>query len=287
MKIAWSKCLYSIVSAGLLSLAMTATPLLASNQPMDGTIVPNANMVYKVYRAADSLEDHILYTLNRTKPIIVTSFVDFNHFDESSSFGRLISDLFATRLAQHGYKIIEFRLRKEKIVVNDEGEFALSRDLFELSESQSAQAIIVGTYAVNGSNALISVKMLDSDNGAMIATHAFNLPVRQLFFPPERALRKKLEETDIEAKTAQEVVAKPAPGALETATILLDLKRATDAKLVQHRLLELKLYNGKIDGKWGPKSKAALSNFAMLNNLGAAGKWNAAVQKALFNGTGR
>ncbi len=283
----WIKTLQVASLVGLFALAQSSGRSLADNPPMGGDVILDAHLINDVYRATDILKSNILFSLNRTKPIIVTSLVNFNNFRESSSFGRMVSDLFATRLAQHGYKIIEFKLRKDSIVVNKNGEFALSRDLFALSKSQSAQAIIVGTYSTSGSTAIITIKMLNSDNGAMIATHAFTLPIKQAAMVENAYLKNDLQEIDIKEISHDGKTKTQFPGMLETATLLLNLKHPNDAKLVQHRLSELNLYTAKIDGIWGKKSKAALSTFIRRNDLSPADAWSASIQKALFQGTGR
>ncbi|BBO85607.1 FlgO family outer membrane protein [Desulfosarcina ovata] len=276
------KFLSIIFGMSLFSAVFAVNPLLASSGSSYYRPAPDKHFISDVYRAADTLENNILYSLNRTKPIIITSFVDFNNLQEASSFGRLVSDLFATRLAQHGFKLIELKLRKENIVVNDTGEFALSRDLLQLSNAQSAQAVIVGTYAINGSTAIINVKMLNADNGAMIATHAFNLSVRHDSLAITQ-VKQTINQSNIEESQTQ----KGSSGVLENVWVPLDLRQSTDAKLVQHRLSELKLYDGKIDGIWGPESKRALSKFIIINDLGQKIKWNAKIQRAVFEGTGR
>ena len=42
-------------------------------------------------------------SLNSDSPFIIASFVDVNQMDQSSAFGRIISEQFASRFSQKGY----------------------------------------------------------------------------------------------------------------------------------------------------------------------------------------
>ena len=62
----------------------------------------------------------------------------------------------------------------------------------------------------------------------------------------------------------------------------LDLATAADATRVQRRLHELGYLVGTADGKWGPRSRAALRGFRVDRNLGRDGKWDITTERVLF-----
>jgi hypothetical protein len=64
--------------------------------------------------------------------------------------------------------------------------------------------------------------------------------------------------------------------------VKLDLSRGEDVIRVQQRLIELGYLAGIADGKWGPRSKAALSEFKTRENLPITDFWDDATQSALF-----
>jgi peptidoglycan hydrolase-like protein with peptidoglycan-binding domain len=51
---------------------------------------------------------------------------------------------------------------------------------------------------------------------------------------------------------------------------------------VQQRLIELGYLIGAADGKWGPRSKAALIEFKSRENLPKTDVWDDITQRALF-----
>jgi len=57
------------------------------------------------YTAGDMLESNLLYALDRTLPILSTSFVNLDNLKETSAFGKLIGEQIASRFSQHGYRV--------------------------------------------------------------------------------------------------------------------------------------------------------------------------------------
>ena len=68
----------------------------------------------------------------------------------------------------------------------------------------------------------------------------------------------------------------------QSATALIDLQARQGAAQVQARLKALGYYQGKVDGAWGPRSAAALSNFRQSTGLGDGALWDLATQSALL-----
>ena len=232
------------------------------------------------YAAADVLQDNINYPLDRTKPILFTSFVDIDHLQSSSTFGRLLGEQVASRLAQHGYKMIELKLRSKSLKIKKGvGEVALTRELKKIRDNYNAQAILIGTYAIVDGTAIITVRLLGAKDGTMLATYDFTLELGS-------KLHKLVERgTKIEkAKASNPHIPE---GPLGKGSILLDPQKPISAKIIQTRLAKLNYYHARIDGIWGPKSKGALQRFKTKHDLASPSKWDVNTQIELFEGTGQ
>lgn len=119
-----------------------------------------------------SINDNLIIN----QPIIVASFVNINNLEESSTFGRVMSEQIAARLTQNGFKIIELKLRNNSIFMKEgTGELLLSRELKKLSKTQKAYAALVGTYAATEDLIFITAKIIITDNNSIIAAHNFQL----------------------------------------------------------------------------------------------------------------
>ena len=108
--------------------------------------------------------------------IIAASFVNINNLEESSTFGRVISDQITARLSQNGYNIKEIKLRSNSIFIKEKaGEFLLSRELKNIINSHNANAVLVGTYAITSDMIFVSARVVTTDSNTIIAAHNFQL----------------------------------------------------------------------------------------------------------------
>ena len=72
----------------------------------------NRNLVSASYHIADALENNLKLRISPNESLLVASFVNVNNLEQSSTFGRIVSEQIASRFAQNGYKIIEMKLRQ-------------------------------------------------------------------------------------------------------------------------------------------------------------------------------
>jgi len=113
------------------------------------------------YGLANRLVEKAIEPLTPMDTLIVASFVNIDDLEASSTFGRLIAEQIATRLAQHGLRVIEMKLRQQSVFIREgRGEFMLSRDLRQISEIHKASAIAVGTWADGGDRLYISARLV-------------------------------------------------------------------------------------------------------------------------------
>jgi TolB-like protein len=129
------------------------------------------------HAAAQKLVDYARIRLDRSKPLIVASFVNINELSESSALGRSISQQFATVFTTNGYRVVEMLLRKDVYIKQDSGEFLLSRELKNISHDHHAQAVIVGTYAVGETRVYVTAKVINADTGIVISAHDYSIPI--------------------------------------------------------------------------------------------------------------
>jgi hypothetical protein len=76
-------------------------------------------------------------------------------------------------------------------------------------------------------------------------------------------------------------------GAVSLGKIFLNPAAKNDAALIQGRLADVGYYSGKVDGAFGPGSKAALQAFRKANGLGDSTAWDMNTQRLLFQGSGK
>ncbi|GFZ81829.1 hypothetical protein GCM10011403_26600 [Pseudohongiella nitratireducens] len=120
--------------------------------------------------------------------MIAASFADINHLEQSSNFGRMATQHLVSQFTLQGYDFVEMLLRKSVYIDASEGEFLLSRELNEISQTHNAPIVLVGTYAVAGNNVFVTAKLVRSNSSVIVASYDYAIPItrdmRDLLRPP-------------------------------------------------------------------------------------------------------
>jgi TolB-like protein len=255
------------------------TPLWANRYPSD---IDGLSRV-----AGDMLEKNRLYFLDRTLPILSTSFVNLDNLKETSAFGRLMGVRVASRFSQHGYRVVELRLGKGRVAIQEKnGEFVLSNETARLDGSHDAQAIIVGTYSLDENRAFVSARIVGIRDNTVISSYDFSMRMDDTLKSLAGkkagcviATRKAVEISDIEESKAEKAGKNP----ISNGSILLKLSNPLAAKIIQTQLSRLGYYTWEIDGIWKTRSRKALAAFKKERKLPDATRWDLETQVALFN----
>ncbi len=150
-----------------------AAPDAVLVNPPEGSELLNANTY-----AADALHAVMASRVSTGSPILVATLADVDNLERSTPFGRVTMQQVASRLGQHGYRVLEARMGRA-MTFSPQGEFLLSRDATRLMQSEyDAQAALVGTYSVAGGTAYVSLRVVRLDDAAVMAAYEYHLPVR-------------------------------------------------------------------------------------------------------------
>ncbi|MBJ6726781.1 FlgO family outer membrane protein [Geomesophilobacter sediminis] len=107
---------------------------------------------------------------------IVTSFANLDKLSETTPFGRLVAENLVHELQVRSWKLFDIRLTKD-LIVNDSGEFSLSRDLKKIRESYKVSGIVVGTYSVNRTSIILNARVINLDSGLVVSAGQIHLPM--------------------------------------------------------------------------------------------------------------
>jgi len=137
--------------------------------------VPNSNNTFtSLNNVISFISDQLLLTTYIKVPrskLILTSFVDLNRLNKTTTFGRLLGESMFNELHIRKFKIIDFR-GQDSIVVNADGEFHITRDIKKLKKQvRGINYILVGTYTNFENNSiLINARILDTLSGDIISS---------------------------------------------------------------------------------------------------------------------
>lgn len=140
------------------------------------------------YQAVDKLLAKPNQCIPAKTRILVTTAVDVDELQMSSTLGRVIAEQCSARLVQRGYKVLNLNIRKNSVVINKGGEFVLSRDKDNLSPEFVGDAVLVATYArakgrIDPEDAMrtddrlyVSIKLVKALDNTVIAATDYVIP---------------------------------------------------------------------------------------------------------------
>ncbi len=187
----------------------------------ESSLTSNNNDLEDIVKHYDSLNDIIISIANqllnsntvknKQTSIILTSFVDLNSLNETTAFGRILSESMFNELHIRKFKVTDFR-GQDAVSVNANGEFHITRDVDKLKDSVEAiEYILVGTYVpFEDESLLINGRIIDSISGEVISS------ARLVYKPKDCKLysicTKKepilVQNVNVQTPTVQEVIEK-------------------------------------------------------------------------------
>lgn len=109
--------------------------------------------------------------------VAVSTFVSLDNLYATSSLGRFLGEQLLSTLQQVGLEVIEVRKTPGMMVSPYHGEYALSRSMDEISLVQTAQAVVVGTYAVAGQEIFVNARLLRNSDNRVLSSASLVLPI--------------------------------------------------------------------------------------------------------------
>ncbi|MDD5064156.1 MAG: FlgO family outer membrane protein [Phycisphaerae bacterium] len=140
-------------------------------------VVTSAN-----YKAAEYLIGKLPKDMPKDTPLLVASLVNVDNLSESSTFGRMVSEQISSRFKQLGYTTIELKMRTTIFIKEGSGEFMLSRELSDIVTKHRAQAVVVGTYAIASDRVYLTVRIVNAEDSAILASYDYNVPMTRDVF---------------------------------------------------------------------------------------------------------
>ncbi|MBU0484779.1 MAG: hypothetical protein KKB30_09735 [Proteobacteria bacterium] len=111
---------------------------------------------------ATQLTVNLRRSLGVEKRLLLATVVNLDDLDETTSFGRALTEALSTRMFQHGFEVVEVRKVADLLVKDDGGELMLSRDVKRLAAQHSVEAIITGTFSLTPNTVIVNVRMIEA-----------------------------------------------------------------------------------------------------------------------------
>lgn len=129
-----------------------------------GAGVFNSGLIF----LADQLDRNATVDV-RKRVTVITSFANLNDLGESSNFGRLVGENMLHEMQVRNWAVSDLRLSRS-LVINEAGEFSLSRDIKRVREALPAGQVLTGTYTDTADGVLLSARIIDLSTGEVVST---------------------------------------------------------------------------------------------------------------------
>lgn len=107
--------------------------------------------------------------------IILTSMVNLDNLQETSAFGRTLTEALSTCLFRYGFQVAEVRKAQAVFIRDQEGELLLSRDAAQLAKGQQVQSIVSGTYSLTPTTVIVNVRLLAAGSQDVLSVAGMEL----------------------------------------------------------------------------------------------------------------
>jgi hypothetical protein len=135
----------------------------------------NTDLIEASYDATGELKDELCRKIPKNSLIVVSTLLNVKNYNETSSFGRIISDQIATALHNSGYQIIGMDLPIDLFMMKEDGELQLSEEDKALLRRYNAVVLVGGVYAPGKQNAYVSLRAVNRFTKHVIASTDFSV----------------------------------------------------------------------------------------------------------------
>jgi len=165
----WQKGIFILVCSSILLLGFMAGCSTYSSEP------GYENYLYEQTYKTGVIAEHLILHLvpphyNRDEIIVVTSYVKLAKFTETSNFGLVMGEQMLSRLASHGFRVRETRI-KDVFYQGKNGEFILTREFSRIAHEMDADLVLVGTYMETRQHVLLNTRLVDFKNNEVISSY--------------------------------------------------------------------------------------------------------------------
>jgi hypothetical protein len=101
--------------------------------------------------------------------ILVSTVVDINNVRRTTMLGRTMGECLSARLTQLDKDVIHATVRADHMLVHQEGQFLLSREVRNLAMDYNARMVLVSTYAVTEHSVILSLKLVSTVEDSTLA----------------------------------------------------------------------------------------------------------------------
>jgi TolB-like protein len=114
------------------------------------------------------------------KGVLVCTFVELKKLSRTSSLGRYVAEQLMNEMQNRHYEVVEIRKSQAIMMQEKRGEFGLSRNPAEVSQTVAAGAMLTGTYTPSKDSIVINARIVDNRSAKLLSSATAIIPRNQL-----------------------------------------------------------------------------------------------------------
>ena len=122
---------------------------------------------FKTSYLAEQIDNY--YRGQSPGPIGITTFVNIDNLQDTSTFGRMYGEQLMSELSNRGFDVVELRYADALQFINASGEFSMSRNPGFVRREQNLGAVIVGTYVVSPLRVYVNARLVDPSSALVLS----------------------------------------------------------------------------------------------------------------------
>ena len=154
--------------------------------------VKDVDLVEVSYDAVDTLLKQLSQPIPKGSLIIVSTLVNVDDLNQTSAFGRIVSDQLASAFNNSGYRIRGMEMQTALFVKEESGILQLSDETKETLGKYNASALVAGVFAAGRRTAYVSLRIVDLNSKNIISSTDYSVPMG----PDARVLLKPKKTGD-------------------------------------------------------------------------------------------
>jgi len=165
---------------------MLITTVLSGCAPSYQKPVKDVNLVEVSYDAVETLLKQLSQPIPKGSLIIVSTLVNVDDLNQTSAFGRIVSDQLASAFHNSGYRIKGMEMQTALFVKEENGMLHFSDETKETLAKLNASALVAGVFAAGRRTAYVSLRIVDINSKNIISSTDYAVPMG----PDAKALLK-------------------------------------------------------------------------------------------------
>lgn len=167
----------------------------------------DADFVEESYDATERLQDQVAGKIPKNSLIVVSTLLNVDNLNQTSSFGRIVSDQIASAFNRLGYQVIGMEIPVDLFIMKEGGRFHLTEETKAMLRHYRASTLVGGVYAPGKRHSYVSLRMIDITNKNIIASTDFSVPMgpdAKMMMKPKELASKSLGMTIVEQVSTEE-----------------------------------------------------------------------------------